>query len=141
MVKHRAWAVQKKVMLVSGIVFAAASAISIMGLLQQVKFEPLTWYAGLFFVFALTSYVGRCGDKTKKAIGFLSGFSFLIYVTHEYIMTVITKLVYPNLPAKTWCILLPYLFIPIVLMSLLVSGGWVLKKLLPKVYDFLFNSR
>ena len=106
-----------------------------------VNWTPLTWYAGLIFIFSVTSHVGKCGEKLRNTIAFLSGFSFLIYVTHEYMMTVITKLVYPALPAETWCILLTYLFIPVVLISVLITGGWVLKKLLPKLYDFLFNAR
>lgn len=140
LVKHREWVVKKKIMLTSGIVFAAASAVNIMDFTCKVNFSPLTWYAGLFFMFSFTSHVGKCNDKVKKVIAFLSGFSFLIYVTHEYMMTVIIKLLYPNLPAKTWCLVLPYLFVPIILMSVLITGGWILKKILPKVYDFLFST-
>ena len=42
---------------------------------------------------------------------------------------------------ETWCILLLYFLIPVTLMTLLITGGWVLKKLLPGVFDFLFNAR
>lgn len=141
LVKHRSWAVQKKVMFISGAVFVAVTAVNLAGITRKVDLSVFTWYAGLLFMFSLTSRIGKCGGKTKQAIAFLSGFSFLIYVTHEYMMTVITKLVYPRLPAETWCILLPYLFIPIVLMSVLIFCGWVLKKLMPPVYNFLFNAR
>ena len=140
LVKHREWVVKKKIMLTSGIVFVAASAANIMDFTRKVDLSPLTWYIGLFFMFSFTSHVGKCSDKVKKAIAFLSGFSFLIYVTHEYMMTVIIKLLYPNLPAKTWCLVLPYLFVPIIVMSVLITGGWILKKILPKVYDFLFST-
>lgn len=141
LLKYRQKLAGKAVLLVSGGVFAAFAAASIAGLLPVVKWNPLSIYAGLVFIFSLTGNIGKCGAKTEKAIIFLSGFSFLIYVTHEYIMTVVVKLVYPALPAKTFCILVPYLLIPIVLISVLVTGGWILKKLLPKVYDFLFSGR
>ena len=131
----------KKVLLASGGIFVAVTVISFMKVTAAVNWTPLTWYAGLIFIFSVTSHVGKCGEKLRNTIAFLSGFSFLIYVTHEYMMTVITKLVYPALPAETWCILLTYLFIPVVLISVLITGGWVLKKLLPKLYDFLFNAR
>ena len=141
LVKYREWAIQRKVMIVSGMLFIAAAACG-MKFVTFGKFDIAlpTWYIGLFFMFSFTSHVGKCSDKVKKAIAFLSGFSFLIYVTHEYMMTVIIKLLYPNLPAKTWCLVLPYLFVPIIVMSVLITGGWILKKILPKVYDFLFST-
>ena len=101
----------------------------------------LAWYAGLIVMFSLTGRIGKCSEKFRSNMVFFSGFSFLIYVAHEYMLTGITKLIYPAIPANSFYILAVYLFLPIVLISVLITVGWALKKLLPKLYDFLFNAR
>ena len=42
---------------------------------------------------------------------------------------------------EAWIVLATYLLLPLLLAAILITGGYLLKKLLPKVYDFLFNGR
>ena len=141
LLKYKNIVSSRPALFISGVFFAAATVLSLTWSMPGIKLNPLSFYAGLIFIFSLTARVGDCREKTKKIIVFLSGFSFLIYVTHEFAMTALTKIIYPLIPAETWCILLLYFLIPVTLMTLLITGGWVLKKLLPGVFDFLFNAR
>lgn len=140
LLKYRSYINKKAVLLICGTLFTAATAVDITNLTPLVKWNTLAFYAGVIFMFSLTGNVGKCSEKTGNAIRFLAGFSFLIYLTHEFALTALTKLIYPGMPGKTLYILLPYLLIPPTLVSVLIAGGYILKKLLPKVYDFLFST-
>lgn len=131
----------KATLLISGTVAVTALVISVICPIKGVTLSSLFLYSELIFLFALTSHFDKCSDKIQKAVVFLSGFSFLIYVTHEFAMTTISQIVYPLIPAESWCILLLYLVMPVILISALIFGGWFLKKLLPQMYAFLFCGR
>ena len=139
--KYKAVVERKSVIIISGIFSVVVLVISIVRLIPHTMLNTLFLYGELIFLFAFTARADRSSEKVQKIIVFLSGFSFLVYVTHEFAMTTITKIVYPLVPVKTWCILLLYAVIPAVLAGTLITGGWILKKLLPKIYNFLFCGR
>ena len=140
-VKYRQFILKKCFTVICAVIFVAAAGLELFSKSTMIKYLTPAMYGALLLVFALSANAAAYKEKTKKVILFLSGFSFMVYLTHEFILSVLIKLIYPALPAKSWCILPVYFMLPIVLVSVLMTGGWVLKKLLPKLYDFLFNAR
>lgn len=140
LLKYRTWVDKKSAMMISGIVFAAVCTADLMDLTPAFDWKTFSSYSAAVFIFSAVTGINRCSEKIKKSVVFLSGFSFLIYVTHEFAMTVMGKLIYPAVPHTVFYMLLLYFGIPVLLISALILGGYCLKKLLPGVYDFLFRT-
>ena len=128
-------------LLISAVIFAAAIVLDANRVLPEMRFLILSLYAGLILVFSLSAKVIKYKEKIKKPVTFLAGFSFLIYLNHEFSLSALQAVVYPLIPRQAWTVLATYLLLPLLLAAILITGGYLLKKLLPKVYDFLFNGR
>ena len=140
-VKNRQLIEKRGTAVICAVIFIAASTADLAGSTPNIKWKTLAMYAGVSFIFFCTCRVDKCKEKIKKIILFLSGFSFMVYLTHEYILSVLIKLIYPALPPETLYILLVYFLMPLLLTSVLITSGYLFKKLFPKVYSFLFSAR
>ena len=126
---------------VSGVVFSAAVILSFCNPCPDIKWLIFALYAGMFFILCLSGWIVEKCRRLNKYIVFLAGFSFVVYLTHEFALTALFTLIYPLLPMRTGVFITVYLLLPLLLASGLITGGWLLKKLLPKVYAFLFSNR
>ena len=121
----------------SGIIFAAAAALDICRAIPEIRLAALSLYSGLFFVYAFAGRIVKKNDRLDKYILFLGGYSFLIYLVHEYCLTAALTVIYPALPVQNWAFLIVFTIFPLLLTGLLIAGGWILKKLLPRVHRTL----
>jgi len=81
------------------------------------------------------------GGRTRIALTWLSTASFLVFAAHEPLLTIFRKVAYKVLhPASGVVVLALYLLIPIVLIALLVAANLVLRKIAPRVMDFVTGS-
>ena len=122
-------------------IFAASTAMGLAKFTPCINWRFIALYPGLIAVFVIA---GKVIDKFKtlrQPLLFLSGFSFLIYLTHEFALTAVLSTAYPRLPLNFGSFLVFFICLPLLLAAMLICGGWILKKVLPKVYVFLFGGR
>ena len=131
----------KKVFWISGIIFACTAPIDMSGILEYIKILPITLYCGVIFMFCLSARINKCSPEAKKRLAFISGFSFVIYVTHEFALYTIKRILVMFVPLKTLPFLLIYWLVPIALIGIIILCGALLKKLFPGFYKFLFAGR
>ena len=125
------------------------SGLAFLGMVLMAFRNPLPWvtwlvpilYSGVIFVLSFTGKFVKRYRKLDKYILFLAGFSFMVYLTHEFALTALLTLLYPCLPLDTGVYFAVYLLLPLLLAAALITGGWWLKKYLPKIYGFLFSGR
>ena len=131
----------KLVLIVAAIVFASSVVLSFSGLFPNIKWLVVSLYSGLTIVFIISGKAAEYCIKFSKHILFLSGFSFVIYLTHEFALTAVLNFVYPALPLNSGIFLAVYFLLPLCLAASQICCAWVLKKLLPQVYTLLFGGR
>ncbi len=124
----------------SGLAFISAAFIDIPKVFIPIKIFPILLYAGVIFIFSLSSRIAQCSSKIKKQLAYISSFSFLIYVMHEFTLYALLKIIFSRFAAEATPVLLVYFTLPIILMSILIICGALLRKLFPKAYKFLFRS-
>lgn len=77
----------------------------------------------------------------KSWFGWLSAFSFMIYVMHAPLVVYATQAVF--LHTRDWVgyRMLTFILLPLCLIALSVTAGALLRKFLPKLYSFLTGGR
>lgn len=95
--------------------------------------------SGLLLLVRLTAYFKQ--GKIKKAFIRLSGFSFFIYLFHEFNLTCLKKLMYKLLPANNIVQLVQYFAIPCIIIICCVVLAMILKKFTPRIYSLLTGNR
>ncbi len=128
-----------KVSMLAGVIFIAGIILDFHYPASPVKWVVLSHYSGLLFIFSATGRVAICSEKIQKTILFLAKYTFLIYLCHEFALTALQALIYPILPFCTAIVSAVYILLPLGLASVLILNGWLLQKLFPKVYNFLFD--
>ncbi len=126
---------------VCGAFFIATMLMALYCVTPQINWLLPSRYAGMIFLFGITGNIVKRSGKIQKPVLFLAEYSFLIYLTHEFALSALQSLVYPVLPLNSAVVLGVYILLPLGLSGMLILGGWLLKKLLPKLYKFLFVFR
>lgn len=96
-------------------------------------------YPGVVFLFSLSRYFNSFPENVKKNLLKLSSFSFLIYVLHEKLLTIVKKLCYSQIPLKPFVPLTLFFAIPVAVIAILIVFGAVLRKLCPNLSRRLFS--
>lgn len=131
----------KFVLFISGAAYAGVAAVRFGVDIKELNWDIVSIYIGLVFFFSLSQVVARCSAKIKKLIVFSAGFLFVIYLTHEFAITALSAIIYPRMPLNSLVLVPLYLLLPWVLAAMQITAGYVLKKLMPKVYGLLFGGR
>ena len=139
--KYRNILTNNLVLFISLVIFAASTAMGLKKCPSYINWLIIALYPGLLAVFIIAGKVVEKFKKIQKPLLFLSGFSFLIYLTHEFALTAVLSIAYPRLPLNFGSFLVFFICLPLLLATMLICGGWILKKVLPKVYVFLFGAR
>ena len=140
LLKNRPRLENNRVLCIALAIFAVSVVLEFVKIIPDTKWLIVSLYSGLTAIFIIAGKVVEKFKKIQQPVLFLSGFSFLIYLTHEFALTAIFSLIYPVLPLNSTCFLTVYFSVPLLLAILLICGGWCLKKLLPQVYIFLFGG-
>lgn len=90
--------------------------------------------------------VYRCFTKVKegrlsKFLLYISGFTFSIYLFHEWTLSMVKKFTAHILPQTDMVMLLEYLLIPIGIIVGCLLFSMLFKKLLPKAYSVVTGNR
>ena len=101
--------------------------------------DAVDLYPGVVFFFSLSQYFKSFPESAKKSLLYLSSYSFLIYVLHEKLLTIVKKLCYSQIPLKPFVPLTLFFVIPAVVIVLLIVSGAVFKRICPNAYRFLFS--
>jgi len=101
--------------------------------------DAVDLYPGVVFFFSLSRSFKSLPESVKKSLLYLSSFSFLIYVLHENLLTIVKKLCYSRIPLKPFVPLTLFFAIPVAVIALLILFGAVLRKLCPNLSRRLFS--
>ena len=96
-------------------------------------------YPGVIFFVSLSQYFKSFPESTKKVLLYLSSFSFLIYVLHENLLTIVKKLCYSQIPLRPFVPLTLFFAIPVAVIAFLILFGAALRKLCPNLSRRLFS--
>lgn len=66
---------------------------------------------------------------------------FFVYVTHELTLSSLRKVLHKVLPTSALCLLLQYIFLPIIVIVGCIIIGAILKKLFPRLYGLVTGMR
>lgn len=139
--KYRTYFEHKATILTSGILFCGCVVFDLcipQNLLhQKITMMPLSIFLGVIFLFAFSKYLPCLSDRTKKTMLFLSSFTFLIYMGHEFFLKMLKGICFKMIMPNTALLLLLYFGIPLFVMTALVIIGMIMKKYLPWLYKFL----
>lgn len=141
LVEYKSWLDNISVSVCSAVIYVIVITLESLHIMPEISWLALSLYAGVILAFSLAGRLVNCSGKNKKRILFLSGFAFLIYLTHEFALSALQAVVYRVLPRQSWLVLMTFVLLPILLTAGLIVAGYILKKLLPKVYAFLFSGR
>lgn len=106
---------------------------------QQCIIRPFSIVLGLMFFLRFTTKVSRPDWKRKLLT--LSGYALPVYLFHEQSLAILKKLVTRLLPTNTFFQVVEYFGIPAVIIALCMTGSWLLKKRLPRLYGVLTGGR
>ena len=96
---------------------------------------------GILFFIRLSETIAARKNWLGKLIEFLIPYTFMIYVSHEFTMTILKKLVVRLLPQTYAIQLAEYLIIPLVIVVICTLWGMAFKKTLPKAYKLFTGNR
>lgn len=71
----------------------------------------------------------------------MAEFSFFVYVSSDFVQTVLKKISEKLLPGTDWAQILAYFILPFAVCVICVLVSFILKKLLPALYIILTGSR
>lgn len=80
-------------------------------------------------------------NHVPKLVAILAEFSFFVYVSSDFVQTVLKKISEKLLPGTDCAQILAYFVLPFVVCGICVFSSFILKKLLPTVYIILTGSR
>lgn len=95
---------------------------------------------GILFFIKLSLPMVRNAALQKKLL-WLSHYSFFIYVTHEYTMSIFKKMAVIYLPRVAAMQMVSYLLLPVLIITLCILLGALLNKLLPRFYLLITGGR
>ena len=93
----------------------------------------------LLLVFRICTYI-KCG-KFKSALLWLSGYSFSIYLFHEFTTLTFRKIVASLLPASNVSYFLQFMLTPFIVAGFCLILSLLLQKLFPRFYALLSGGR
>lgn len=117
---------------VAGTVFALLTNNSVI--------DVLYIFLGLISWFRLSKFIVD-NSKIRESILKLSEWTFIIYVAHEMTLSSMKKVCLRLLPTEPIWILIEYLFLPIIVICGCSMFGVILKRNVPKVYNFVTGAR
>lgn len=97
---------------------------------------------GIILVVKLSNYLlSHISNKISKVLLIVSEYSFFIYVTHDFIQTVLKKITIKVIPQLEIIQLSEYLVIPLVTCFVCVLIGMSIKKINVKTYSLITGAR
>lgn len=96
---------------------------------------------GFFAAWSLYDVFFGTEDLSKKRYYFIFSFSFFLFATHEPILTIIKKVVFFILGKTELTILVSYLVTPLIVIPLCLTIGYLLNRILPRLYALLTGGR
>ena len=142
-VKNR-WDV-KKIDSLSVADVSAAWVVSVLVAIPWFSLYPVTLKAsiliGMIFFIKISKIIASGNGILKKVIEWLAPNTFMIYVTHEFTMTVLKKIVVRALPQTYVTQLVEYLMIPLIIVAVCALWSMAFKKTLPKIYNIFVGNR
>ena len=125
---------------ISGILFFASRTLRVLfpGYDLYIP-DAVDLYPGVIFFVSLSQYFKSFPESVKKVLIYLSSYSFLIYVLHEKLLTIVKKLCYSRIPLNPFVPLTLFFAIPVAVIAFLIVFGAVFRKLCPTLYRRLFS--
>lgn len=130
-----------KMLWASGTAFIIALLLDIYKLVPDIQWMTLLIYLGVIFMFSLSGRIVKYKDKLWKQVMLLADFSFFVYLAHAFLLSGLQAIIYPLLPRQPLAVLAAFLLLPLLIYAILVPVGFILKKILPQVYEFLVGGR
>ncbi len=95
--------------------------------------------AGMLFWYTCTTDIK--GDKFRKVLLFISGYSFCIYLFHEMNLTILRKILMKILPQTSVSALIQYFGLTAAIVTGCVLLSWLLERFAPKLYRIVSGGR
>lgn len=100
----------------------------------------LCYIVGILFFIRVSKTI-YYHDHVKNLFISISKWTFIIYAGHEPALTALRKLCAYFLPRVPIVMLVEYLLLPIFMIVVCVTGGYILHRYLPKIYGLITGER